>query len=83
MTAANAISEALSFFPHMAGTASSVFGVFQFGLGGLSGWAVVFAGDGSPLPMAVTILVCGILSLTTRHLLTRPHGGSASGSNIH
>jgi DHA1 family bicyclomycin/chloramphenicol resistance-like MFS transporter len=66
--AANAISGALRFFPHLAGTASSMSGVCQFGLGGLTGWAVASAGDGSALPMAAAILVCGALSAASRRL---------------
>ncbi len=81
--AANAISGALKFFPHMAGTASSVFGVFQFGLGGLSGWAVAFLGDGSAVPMAVMICGCGILAFASRYVLARPNPDAAKTPKTH
>lgn len=56
--AANGISGTLQFFGHSAGTASSVFGVLQFGGGSLAGWMVAALNDGTPVPMAVLIGVC-------------------------
>lgn len=70
--AANAISGAMKSFPHMAGTASSVFGVVQFGLGGIASWVVALAAGGSATLMAVVIFACAALSLTSRAVLARP-----------
>lgn len=58
--AANAISGTLQHFGHAAGTASSVFGVFQFGMGSLAGWLVASLNDGSPSPMGFLIGGCAL-----------------------
>lgn len=67
--AANCISGTLEQFPATAGTASSVFGVLQFGTGSLGGTLVAYLGDGSPLPMAAVILGFGLLSALSFRLM--------------
>lgn len=69
--AANSIAGALKPFPRMAGTASSVFGVCQFGLGGLTSWAVAALGGGSAIAMALVILACALLAFASRVVLAR------------
>ncbi|MQX35592.1 Bcr/CflA family multidrug efflux MFS transporter [Roseospira navarrensis] len=69
--AANAISGTLQAFGHAAGTASSVFGLFQFGLGSVAGAVMAGIGDGSPAPMAWVILGCAVLSVAALHGLAR------------
>ncbi|MFT6916609.1 MAG: DHA1 family bicyclomycin/chloramphenicol resistance-like MFS transporter [Motiliproteus sp.] len=71
--AANCISGTLEFFPHTAGTASSVFGVLQFGLGSLGGAATSLLNDGTALPMAGVILGLALLAFGLfRIMLDRP-----------
>ncbi len=69
--AANGIAGTLQFFGHIAGTASSVFGIFQFGFGSLAGWILASLSDGSPMPMAWVILACAILSSMAFHFMAR------------
>lgn len=71
IVAANATAGALSHFPELAGTASALFGVFQFGLGALAGALVGWLYDGSPLPMAGVITACGVLALISYRVLAR------------
>lgn len=69
--AANSIVGTMQFFSRTAGSASSVFGLFQFSLGSLAGIIVAFFDDGSPLPMALVILACAVLSAASLRL-TKP-----------
>ena len=69
--AANGISGTLQFFGHSAGTASSVFGVLQFGTGSLAGGAVALLSDGSAMPMAILITLCAFSSFTILRTLSR------------
>ena len=71
--AANCISGTLQFFPHISGTASSVFGVIQFGLGSFSGALLAQLNDGSALPMTLLILCFAVSALLSFLLLaTKP-----------
>ncbi|MEH6648848.1 MAG: Bcr/CflA family multidrug efflux MFS transporter [Motiliproteus sp.] len=70
--AANCISGTLDLFPKTAGTASSVFGVLQFGIGSLGGALVANLGDGTPLPMALVILTLALFSALSFRLIVRP-----------
>lgn len=68
---ANLIALALNNQPKIAGSASAVLGVFQYGVGGLVAPLVGIGGRTSGLPMALLILglsVCAVLSVA---LLTR------------
>lgn len=67
--AANGVSGALEPFKTGAGAASSVFGVMQFGAGGLAGYLTSLIYDGTPLPMAGLILVGALASFTALRVL--------------
>ena len=69
LIASNSIALALQRYPHMAGTASSLMGVMQFGIGALFGAAVGQAYDGSIGPMTVGMGVAGILCFVANRLL--------------
>ena len=51
----NSMALALQRYPHMAGTASSLMGVMQFGIGALFGAAVGQTYDGTIGPMTVAM----------------------------
>lgn len=63
--AANGISGTLQPFGQFAGTASSVFGLFQFGFGSLAGYLVSLLNDGTALPLTYIIMGCAVLSFLT------------------
>ena len=67
----NSMAMALQRYPHMAGTASSLMGVMQFGIGALFGAAVGQAFDGTILPMTIGMGVAGMLCLLSNRLLVR------------
>jgi DHA1 family bicyclomycin/chloramphenicol resistance-like MFS transporter len=69
MIGANAMALALQRYPHMAGTASSLMGVLQFGIGALFGVAVGQTLDGTILPMVAAMGVSGVLCLTSYKVL--------------
>jgi len=70
---ANAMAMALQRYPHMAGTASSLMGVMQFGLGALFGTIVGQTFAGSIVPMTTAMGVAGLLCfLCNRLLVGRP-----------
>jgi DHA1 family bicyclomycin/chloramphenicol resistance-like MFS transporter len=66
----NAVAAALMPLRHMAGTGSALMGMMQMLMGALGGYAVNALYDGTPLPMAGTLLfaglACAILSLFLR-----------------
>jgi DHA1 family bicyclomycin/chloramphenicol resistance-like MFS transporter len=66
---ANAMALALQRYPHMAGTASSLMGVMQFGLGALFGALVGQAFDGTIVPMTTAMGIAGALSFASNRLL--------------
>ena len=66
---ANAIAMALQRYPHMAGTASSLMGVMQFGLGALFGTIVGQAFDGTIVPMTAAMGIAGMLCFLSNRLL--------------
>ncbi|WP_423198589.1 MULTISPECIES: Bcr/CflA family multidrug efflux MFS transporter [unclassified Cupriavidus] len=55
----NASALALTHQGHRAGTASALMGTLQFGLGTLAGAAVSLWHDGTALPLAVVMAICG------------------------
>ena len=65
----NSMALALQRYPHMAGTASSLMGVMQFGIGALFGAAVGQTYDGTIGPMTVAMGLAGILCFTANRLL--------------
>jgi len=66
----NATAMALQRYPHMAGTASSLMGVMQFGLGALFGAVVGQTFDGTIAPMTTAMGLAGVLCfLSNRYLV--------------
>ncbi len=55
----NASALALAHQSHRAGTASALMGTLQFGFGTLAGAAVSVWHDGTALPLAVVMALCG------------------------
>jgi DHA1 family bicyclomycin/chloramphenicol resistance-like MFS transporter len=68
---ANAMALALQRYPHMAGTASSLMGVMQFGVGALFGAVVGQAFDNSIVPMSMAMGIAGALCFLSNRLLIR------------
>jgi DHA1 family bicyclomycin/chloramphenicol resistance-like MFS transporter len=66
---ANAIAMALQRYPHMAGTASSLMGVIQFGLGALFGTVVGQTFNGTIVPMTTAMGVAGLFCFLSNRLL--------------
>jgi DHA1 family bicyclomycin/chloramphenicol resistance-like MFS transporter len=71
---ANATALALQRYPHMAGTASSLMGVMQFGLGALFGAVVGQTLDGTIAPMTVAMGIAGFLCFVSNRLLVPRNG---------
>lgn len=69
LVGANAMALALQRYPHMAGTASSLMGVMQFGTGALFGAIVGQAFDGSIVPMTTAMGVAGLLGFLANRIL--------------
>lgn len=65
----NATAMALQRYPHMAGTASSLMGVLQYGIGSLFGVAVGQFFDGSLVPLTAALAVAGICCFSSHRLL--------------
>ncbi len=67
----NSTAMALQRYPHMAGTASSLMGVMQFGIGAVFGVIVGQTFDGTIAPMTTAMGIAGILCLVSHRLLVR------------
>ena len=67
----NSTAMALQRYPHMAGTASSLMGVMQFGIGAIFGALVGQFFDGTIAPMTTAMGIAGILCLVSNRLLIR------------
>lgn len=76
VVAPNATSGALQNYPHMAGIASSLIGIVQYGLGAVFGVIVGQLVGGSILPMVAVMAAGGIGCLLAHRLLVRS-GASA------
>jgi DHA1 family bicyclomycin/chloramphenicol resistance-like MFS transporter len=72
----NAIALAMRDHPQMAGTASALTGVFQYGMGAIAAPIVGAGGMTSALPMAVTMLMSGLLAAISVHVLAREPAAS-------
>lgn len=70
----NGTAGAISPFPRMAGTASSLLGFLQMGAGALIGWLVGLLHDGTTRVMTTSMGLCGLATLLCFVLLVR--GGS-------
>ncbi len=66
---ANAMAMALQRYPHMAGTASSLIGVMQFGIGAVFGAVVGQTFDGTIAPMTTAMGIAGALCFISNRLL--------------
>ena len=62
----NASALALAHQSHRAGTASALMGTLQFGVGTLAGAAVSVWHDGTALPLAVVMALCGCSAVLMR-----------------
>jgi DHA1 family bicyclomycin/chloramphenicol resistance-like MFS transporter len=71
---ANAMAMALQRYPHMAGTASSLMGVLQFGTGALFGAIVGQAFDNSIVPMTMAMGIAGIMCFASNRTLVTTRG---------
>jgi DHA1 family bicyclomycin/chloramphenicol resistance-like MFS transporter len=71
ITAPPATTLALSDYPQMAGTASSLLGMVRFGFGGIAAPFVGIAGALSILPLGITTVVTVLLSAAACLLLVR------------
>ncbi|ENY70945.1 Bcr/CflA family multidrug efflux MFS transporter [Aeromonas diversa] len=69
LVGANAMTGLLGQFPQTAGTASALAGTLRFGIGALVGVVVNLTPPSSPLPMALSIAGCGLLSALSYALL--------------
>jgi len=67
----NAAALALQPYGHMAGSASSLMGVLNFGVGALFGTAVGQLLDGTVLPMALAMGTAGVLCLVAHRAIVR------------
>jgi MFS transporter, DHA1 family, multidrug resistance protein len=65
----NAMALALQRYPHMAGTASSLMGVLQFGVGALFGMLVGQAFDNTIVPMTMAMGVAGLMCFFSNRVL--------------
>ena len=71
VVAPNATAGALQNYPHMAGIASSLIGIVQYGLGAIFGVIVGQLAGGSILPMVAVMAMGGIGCLLSHRLLVR------------
>jgi DHA1 family bicyclomycin/chloramphenicol resistance-like MFS transporter len=67
----NSMAVALQRYPHMAGTASSLMGVMQFGIGAIFGAIVGQSLNGTIAPMTTAMGIAGALCLISHRLLVR------------
>ncbi|WP_394834852.1 multidrug effflux MFS transporter [Pendulispora rubella] len=69
MVIPNATALAMENYPHAAGSASALLGVFQFLSGAIVAPIAGLGRDGTPLPMAITAVTCGAgaLAIVTRN----------------
>lgn len=62
---------AMAPFPEVAGSASALLGMFQFGVGATSGALVGVFHNGTALPMAVGLAVCAVAGLIVTRTMIR------------
>lgn len=65
----NAAAGAMAPFPERAGSASALLGTVQFGIAAIAGAAVGWWHDGTALPMAVVIALCGTSAFAAQRTL--------------
>lgn len=69
MAPANALALAQEHYPHIAGSATALFGMFQFGVGAVIGVLIGLIHDGTALPMAALIIAASVASLAVNQWL--------------
>ena len=69
LTGPNSNAIALSFFSRTAGTANALGGMLRFTIGGIAAAAVGWLHDGTALPMAMVMAVCGVGSVLSLLLM--------------
>jgi len=62
---------AMAPFPEVAGSASALLGMFQFGVGATSGALVGFFHNGTALPMAIGLATCAVAGLVVTRTMVR------------
>ncbi len=65
----NSTALALQRYPHMAGTASSLMGMMQYGIGSLFGVAVGQTFDGTMVPLTAALAAAGVFCFASHRLL--------------
>lgn len=83
ITAPPATTLALSDYPQMAGTASSLLGMVRFGFGGVAAPLVGVAGALSILPLGIVTVVSVLLAAAACLLLVRRHQTPAPATPVH
>ncbi len=65
------LTTALAMAPHgaVAGSASALMGMMQFGIGAIAGSVLGLLQDGTAVPMALVICGCGVAGWTARRAL--------------
>lgn len=71
--APNASACALATHGQQAGAASALMGALQFGLATLAGVGISQFHDGTALPLAFFLAVCGLAAMASHRLLVHPH----------
>jgi DHA1 family bicyclomycin/chloramphenicol resistance-like MFS transporter len=67
------LASSLAMAPHgaVAGSASALIGTLQFGIGAVTGWLVGAMHDGTAVPMAIGVALCGAAGVVARTALVR------------
>jgi len=73
LTFPNASAGAMAPFPDKAGSASALLGSVQFAIAAIASGAVSLFHNGTALPMAGVIAVCGLLALVCYRWLVGQH----------
>jgi len=76
LTMPQSMAGALTPFPHIAGTASSLLGFVQAIAGAIAGIYVGHAVDGGPAAMVIIMAVMGVLTLAIASTKVRPAASS-------
>jgi DHA1 family bicyclomycin/chloramphenicol resistance-like MFS transporter len=66
----NALALAQEHYPHAAGSATALFGSFQFGIGAIVGSLTGLIYNGTPVPMAVLFAIAAVIALVVNFGLT-------------
>ncbi len=78
LTGPNSNAIALSFFTKTAGTANALAGMLRFSVGGIAAAIVGWLHDGTALPMALVMAVCGLCSVLSLLLMRKSEKAAKS-----